>query len=626
ALGADTPAVANAYRRQQAADLEQVYAPRIGWRERLRWWRARLAERLETMPPFWMAFSLTLTETVGGGMLAIPIALAGVGVAPGLVLVGVFGLISMVTIAALVEAITRDGTMRYGSGYFGQLVENRLGRPGGLVMGGALFGLNAVSLLIGMTGFGLVMAEQTGVAAAIWVGLLFAAILLVLRRENLDATIASALVVGLAILGLAGAMIVLGLLHVQPANLLAVGGTGIGGTEGVPSGGTPLIALVFGVLLFVFFGHTSAGNAARTVLRRDPSGRSLLWGNVAAIATAAVIYGLFVLAVNGAVAADRLAAERGTAVTPLAEVAGPLVGVLGVIYVALALGIGALYVSLGLYNQAGEHLGRRMITGASRFLLAVAPVAGIFVLMQVLLWLGAESFTGPLNLVGALAVPILGGIFPMLILAAARRRGERVPGTSLGLLGSGVVVWSVIALYLAGVIAHALFIWSDPFERLVAGLTSVAMVGLIVASVRRRSFEPRAVIELHADEPPGAGMTVSAVRDGSPLAAELTIRLRRQRGEAGNGSVALADGRITDLPSVEAIEVGLPAGSVSELAVWAHRPTRDGDTQPLPVQVEVETGGQVLTRATPAELARIAVGREGARLVISPAGGWLSQG
>jgi amino acid permease len=582
ALAVDTEPVAEAYRRQQGRPIDAAWTPATGWRERLRWWRAGVAERLETMPPFWTAFSLTLTETVGGGMLALPIALAGVGVAPGLVLLAVFGLISILTIAALVEAITRDGRMRYGSGYFGQLVANRLGRPGAVAMDGALFGLNAVALLVAMTGFGLVMGDQTGVAPAIWVALLFGVILVVLRRENLNATVAAALIVGVAILALAGGMIVLGLLHVRVENVLAIG-TGVAG----PEGGASVIALVFGVLLFVYFGHTSAGNAARTVLRRDPSGRTLLWGNVAAMVAAGIIYGLFVIAVNGAVPAERLAAETGTAVAPLAEVAGPGVGVLGALYALLALGIGALYFALGLFNQAAEHLDRRISRpGWARFAVAAAPTTAIFVLMEVLLWFGAESFTGPLNLIGALVVPLLGGVFPMLLLTAARRRGERIPGTTLGALGSRVIVVAVIALYLGGVAAHALFIWTNPLERLVAAAATVAMLGLIAASARRRSYQPRVVVELRADEPPGGGMTVNVVADGQALPAE--VRVRRWPGAA---PAAVMSGRIEDFAEVEAIEVDLPGGTPSELSVWAHRPTRDGDTEPLEMEVEPARSG-----------------------------------
>ncbi|MDP8904011.1 MAG: hypothetical protein M3N29_01620 [Chloroflexota bacterium] len=581
ALAADSPAVAQAYRRQFGREIDSAWQPQIGWRERLRWWRAGVAERLETMPPFWMAFSLTLTETVGGGMLALPIALAGVGVPAGVMLLGVFGLISIVTIATLVEAIVRDGTMRYGNGYFGQLVENRLGRPGGLAIGVAMYALNAVSLLVAMTGFGTVLAEQTGVSALIWVGLLFVAILFVLRRESLDATIAAALLIGICILVLAGGMIVLGLLNVRP-ELVAGAGAGVPAAGGEAGGGS-IIALVFGVLLFVFFGHTSAGNAARQVLRRDPSGRTLLWGNVAAMVVAAVIYWLFIVAVNGSVPAERLAAETGTAVTPLAEVAGPAVGVLGSIYVLLSLGIGAVFVSLGLYLQTIEQTARRVaLTGPLRFAVAAAPVVAIFVLMEAMLWLGVGSFTGPLNLVGALTLPLMGGVFPMLLLAAARRRGERVPGTALGVLGSRPVVVAVIALYLAAVAAHALFIWSDPLERLVAGLTAVAMVALIVVSIRRNSFHPRTVIEVRLDEPPNEGMTVAVIAAGRPVAADVLARLRR-----GGEPVRVVGGRFDHAADVESIAIDLPAGTPADLALWAHRPTRDGDTNAVPVRMEV---------------------------------------
>jgi amino acid permease len=559
ALAVETPAVATAFESQQGRGIQTAFTPDSDWRERMRWWRARVSERLETMPPFWMAFSLTLTETVGGGMLAIPIALAWVGVPFGLLLLGVFALISIVTIAALVEAITRDGSLRYGNGYFGRLAENRLGKPGGVAIGIGLLVLEGVTLLAAMFGFGTVLGEQTGITPLFWVAILFTAILFVLRRENLGATIAAALLVGSVILALAVGMIVLGLMNVRP-DLLGGAGTHLGGV----SGGT-VVALVFGVLLYVYFGHTSAGNAARHVLRRDPSGRTLLWGNVAAMAAAAVIYVLFVIAVNGSVPAARLAAETGTAITPLEEVAGPAIGVMGILYVILSLGIGAIYGSLGLYLQAAERMGSRAPAGGStRFLIAATPVAAIFALLVLLLSLGLGSFIGPLNLVGALVVPVLGGVFPMLLIAAARRRGERVPGTSLRWLGSPLMVAFVVALYLSGVVAHALIIWTGPVERIAAAATALAIVTLILLSVRRHAFTPRTVVELRADEPPGAGMTVAVVSDG--------------RGASEH--------HIPDLAGIETIPVELPFDRPVELYVWAHRPTRDGDTQPMGVEAD----------------------------------------
>src|SRR5207248_11498740 len=108
-------------------------------RERIAWARSRVETRLEDLPPVWTAFALTLTETVGAGVLALPIALAGLGIAPAIGLVVLFGIVNLVTIAALAESIARDGAIRYGSAYFGRLVEDYLGRTGRRVLSAALF-------------------------------------------------------------------------------------------------------------------------------------------------------------------------------------------------------------------------------------------------------------------------------------------------------------------------------------------------------------------------------------------------------------------------------------------------------------------------------------------------------
>ena len=52
------------------------------------------------------------------------------------------------------------------------------------------------------------------------------------------------------------------------------------------------------------------------------------------------------------------------------------------------------------------------------------------------------------------------------------------------------------------------------------------------------------------------------------------------------GGRAVSDARIADLAATPEIRVELPRPRPEELYVWAHRPTRDGDTQPLPVSVE----------------------------------------
>jgi hypothetical protein len=95
--------------------LETIFAERAGIADRARWLWSALAKRLERLPPLWTAYALTLTEAVGSTILALPIALAMIGPLPGVAILVMLGLVNVLTVAFLAEAITRSGTMRYGS-------------------------------------------------------------------------------------------------------------------------------------------------------------------------------------------------------------------------------------------------------------------------------------------------------------------------------------------------------------------------------------------------------------------------------------------------------------------------------------------------------------------------------
>src|SRR5438128_2834152 len=335
ALGLDEPEVRQAYERLYREPLETIFAERVSGSDRLRWVWSRLGARLESLPPFWTAYSLTLTETVGATILALPIALAAVGPLPGVAIVVVLGLVNILTVAFLAEAISRSGTIRYGGAFFGRLVADYLGRGGSLVLTISLFVLCLLVLPVFYTGFAGTLEDSTSVPAALWVALLFLVGLYYLRRQSLNSTIASALVVGAVNIGLIVTLSLLGLVHAQPANLLY---------EHVPFvAGRPfdssVVGLVFGVVLAAYFGHMSVGLCGQLVLRRDPSGRSLIRGCAAAQATAMLLYCLFVLAVNGAIAPQALVHERGTALAPLAREVGPVVNVFGSAFAILGLGM-----------------------------------------------------------------------------------------------------------------------------------------------------------------------------------------------------------------------------------------------------------------------------------------------
>lgn len=592
ALGSDDPAVAAAYQRQTGTSLAAVGAGTLPWRERWRWFRTRAARRLENLPPFWLAFALTLTETVGGGILALPIAFAGLGPLPAAALLVGFGLINVLTVAALVESITRNGPIRYGSSYFGRLVGDYLGRPGHVVLVPALLLLNAVGFLVALVGFGATLQGATGVPIAVWAGVLFAVNLVFLWRESFNATVASALVIGFVCIGL---IISIGLLAFANSRPDALSGPAAGVAFDVST-----LELVFGVALLVYFGHTSAGNAAKVVLARDPSGRALLWGNVAAMLCAIALYVFAVFTIGLALDPQTLVGYAGTAITPLADRVGPIVNVLGSIFVVLAIGLGSIYLSLGLYNQMAEFLpaarsgatedrttGRtaqrsRILT----FLTHAAPVGLIFVVVELLAATGEVSFTASLSLVGTLTLPLLGGVLPMLMLVAARRKGDRVPGRIVALAGHPVMVAATIGIFSAAVLAYGLFIWTRPLERAAALAVAVVIVVLAIVTWRRGAYRPRTVVEYRLEPGRQERGFLSITGAGRAMVARLGLDEGGVERQLEASDVVIADpGRF------RGATIRLPAGAPSELKVWTHRVTGAGDSTAVASNVILGSDG-----------------------------------
>ena len=582
-LGADDPTVQAAYVRQSGPSLAEAAERPLPARERFRWWRSRSAQRLESLPPFWLAYVLTLTETVGGGVLALPIALAGFGPLGATALLVIFGILNTLTVAALVESITRDGRMRYGDAFFGRLIGDYLGRPGVLVAIPALFALDAVGFCVALVGFGITLGAVTGLPAASCAAVLFAAAVVIIWRGSVDATVALAIVIGAVNLAILLLISAIAFGSARPDGL-SVGSRGLALDAG-------LLEVVFGVALVAYFGHTSAGHAAKVVLARDPSGRHLLAANVAAMMTAMAIYIVFVLVVTGAVGSGTLAGYAGTALTPLAERTGPFVAALGTVYITLGLGLSAIYLGLGIFNQVAELIdavlgedraGRLNQAPLLEFGLRIAPVGLLFAIVAVLLGRGSISFTEPMNLVGTLTLPLLGGVFPMLLVAAARRRGERLPGRYLGLLGRPVAVIAIGGVFLLAVVAFGLWIWDEPWKRAVALAVGAAMAGLAFDSWRHGAFRPRTVVEYRVESGPPERGILSIVSAGRLVPA--TVELFETTGRRVQTGAEIA----VNAPNrLQSLVVGLPGSVAQELEVWIHSVTADGSSATSDVGIEV---------------------------------------
>jgi amino acid permease len=605
ALGLETEPVRQAYRELYNQPLDTLFVKRLRIGERLRWSWTRMAGRLENLSSFWTAYALTLTETVGAGILALPITIAWLGPLAGVALLLVFGLVNTVTLAAVTESLTRNGNIRYGQAYFGRLVTDYLGAPGAWLFGFGLLALNVVALFAYYTGIATTLASVTGLPGVVWPLLLLAITLFVLGRKSLDATVASALLVGLVNISVILILALLAAPHIRLEHLRFVGLPFVGGRPFDPG----LFELVFGVVLIAYAGHTSVGNMAKSVLRRDPSGRTFLWGNVAAMLTVTVIYMVWVLAVNGAISPTTLANTTGTALIPLAGVAGWSVDLFGTLFVVLGMGMASLHFSLALFNQTRELLpAERAAPGSPKrslfrnrlvqFWLGMTPIVLICLLNVWLLWTGRESFSRPLGLVGALAAPLICGIFPLLLLVVSRRKGDSAPASYWRWLGNPLVVVVINLIFFASLVVHGLVIWQHPVERTVAGVTSLLVAGVTILVIGRGSLRRRVVVELR--QPYGEGdralLTVvdndSRRRTASGDQEGVTIQAVNERtGE----QVTLTTAEIPHLSLFTRLRLNLPATRASELKIWTHQVLLTGDSVALPAKATVSQADRTHT-------------------------------
>jgi hypothetical protein len=79
-------------------------------------------------------------------------------------------------------------------------------------------------------------------------------------------------------------------------------------------------------------------------------------------------------------------------------------------------------------------------------------VAGAFVAGEWMALTGSGSFAGVIGFVGVIVVTLLAGVFPVLLLASSRRKGDRVPAAAARWLGSPVLLGGVYLLFVASVL------------------------------------------------------------------------------------------------------------------------------------------------------------------------------
>lgn len=581
-LALDDAATQRAFQSGFNRALETIYAPQTTRAARARFAWMRFAARLENLPPFWLAFFLTMPGAAG--LLALSTAMAGVGLLGGLVLLFVFALVNMFTVAALAEATARAGVTRLGLGWLGQLVQEYLGSAGALFLTVILALNNFFVLVVFFLGVGGTLQDATQIPLWFWALVLFGICVFFLSRGSLNSTIASTLLVIFAVLVL---LVLIPLFAVPLFQIENVARAAFLSFE------WSSLQFALALLLSTYFSHMLVATYAPVVVRRDASARSWIWGSAAAIFGFMLIAMFWLVVMNGALAPDVIAHAQGTILTPLAERAGGIVLWLGSLLVILSLGLATVQIALGLYYMVQERLPapREKTVWAkpsARFLLSIVPMVGVLALAEWLAFTGASSFASLLGIVSAFSLPLLSGVFPILLLAATRRKAEFIPRGAVRFLGNSIFLTVMYFLFVALIFGYGMFIFQDTLPRVLILAVGVITLAVTFVMLRRGAFAARLVILLQKDERAAGASRYAIVENGNPARGQVDLDYAREK-------TAL------DAPSSELLWNGLRAlrVRVSEsrartVKLWGLYFSKADTLQGFNARVEIHNGARVV--------------------------------
>lgn len=712
ALNCDQLLVEQAYQRLYQKPIAVAFSSQISLKERLSWIAAASIQKVESLPPFWIASLVTIALGLPQAFLALPIAVAELGPLASVAFLIVLGTINILTMVCMAESIARSGDFLAGKTFIKQLATNYLGKAGSLILSvavGIRVFLIALACYIGLSA---TMASFTSLPAYLWAGLLFFFGLYILSRKSLNLTIGVTILLAGLNVSLLLFLTVLSFGHWQLVNVLYINWAFFDGS----AFNLQIFHQVFGVTLMLYFGHVYVGECAKVVLPKDPSATSLIWGSIAGTAFLTFLFCLWVLAVNGAIAPQVLAAQTGTVLEPLAQQNGPIVKIVGAILITFLLGmawfrsssllvnlarewipnqpqsiltlprqqgrlilrtrdrynlcsIGLTYLGLAdgqptfdldiqlkgnihlvqikvarswhikelvpklsdlnlydvdlkleIQSVSGDYVCLKVISTMAiayegalertrdedktahqqksqkaiaqrawaylleqrQFLFSITPLFLVFLLTEGLFFSGQQSFTSVLGFAGVLGNSLVGGIFPVLLLASSRQKGEILPGIVFKLLNSPWLLASIYGFSLFTLLLHGLFIWQNPLARIAAlGVTVLSLAATLVMW-QTGAFMCRTVIELQENKQQGGQTFFKITAGGRPKTAQ--VRLGYADSEETHQAASV---EIPSLSSLRYAIFQLPTKQSEELRVWAHSNNPNGDSESLPALLEV---------------------------------------
>jgi hypothetical protein len=230
------------------------------------------------------------------------------------------------------------------------LTANYLGSGGSLILTAAV-GIRVFLIALACyVGLAATMADLTPIPASIWAALLFLAGLYLLSQQSLKFTLGIMVLLAAVNISLLLGLSLLAFTHIEIANLFYLNLPFVEGGSFQPQ----LVQQVFGVSLMLYFGHVYVGECAKLILPKDNSAGSLIKGSIAGTVILTILFCIWILAVNGAIAPSLLAAQPGTVLEPLAQQIGFTVKIIGSILVVFLLGMAWVRSSSLLFNLTQE--------------------------------------------------------------------------------------------------------------------------------------------------------------------------------------------------------------------------------------------------------------------------------
>jgi hypothetical protein len=228
---------------------------------------------------------------------------------------------------------------------------------------------------------------------------------------------------------------------------------------------------------------------------------------------------------------------------------------------------------------------RAILNEVGRFVLSMSPVIGVFALTEWLIFTGTSSFTGVLAVAGLLGNSLVSGIFPVLLLASSRRKGDLVPDVVMKRLGHVTVMTVIYLLFLGTLFLHAFIIWVNPMERAAAFVVGLLVIAATIKMVRQGAFTRRLVVEFKEDSQDKDNRRVMFNITASGQRAVAEVEMHYATREEKRCEAAGEVPAFTDLRSVT---FKLPPTEARELKVWAHSVKPDGSSASMPASVELD--------------------------------------